>query len=187
MELLFLPVHEPITGHDLGTLHKQERKQENRDQDLSISGSEVCLVDPPGNGTNVPLFILHDRLASLELLPECNNHIRSLLALPFLSFLDFVDLFLFLLLRAKFLHELGKHTIVGHELSVSSAFHDLAVGDRINVVDLGKEVQSVGDKDLGSAFGVVHEHLLEHRSSDVGIQSGEGILKVFGKSRMYRQ
>ena len=34
----------------------------------------------------------------------------------------------------------------------------------------------MGDEDLGSTFGVVHEHLLEHRPSNMGIQSRERIL-----------
>jgi len=86
VELLFLPEHEPITGHDLSTLHQQEREQENGDQDVSVSGAEVRLVDLPGNGTNVPFFILHDRLALLELLLEGGDHVRAVVTLPFLDF-----------------------------------------------------------------------------------------------------
>jgi hypothetical protein len=37
----------------------------------------------------------------------------------------------------------------------------------------------VGDEDLGPASGVTHEHPLEHRPADVGIQSGKGNLKAF--------
>ena len=40
----------------------------------------------------------------------------------------------------------------------------------------------MGDEDLGSTFGVVHEHLLEHRPSNVGIQSRERILEDFCQS-----
>ena len=69
--------------------------------------------------------------------------------------------------------------MVGHELNVGSALHDLAVRDCVNVVDLGAEVQSVGDEDLGPALGVAHEYSLEHRPPNVGIQSGQGILKAF--------
>jgi len=72
--------------------------------------------------------------------------------------------------------------MVGHELGVRSALLDLAVGDSINVVDLGEEVQSVGNENLGSTFGVIHEHLLEHCLSDMGIQSGKGILKAVCQS-----
>ena len=68
--------------------------------------------------------------------------------------------------------------MVGHELDVGSALHDLSVHDGVNVVDLGEEVQGVGDENLGSAFEVIHEHSLEYCPPDVGIESGKGILKV---------
>jgi len=59
--------------------------------------------------------------------------------------------------------------VVGHEVGIGSTLLDLTVGNRINIVDLGKEVKGVGDKDLGSARDVVYENLLEYRLSDVGI------------------
>lgn len=59
--------------------------------------------------------------------------------------------------------------MVGHEFGIGSALLDLTIGNGINIVDLGKEVKSVGDKDLGSARDVVYENLLEYRLSDVGI------------------
>ena len=61
-------------------------------------------------------------------------------------------------------------------------FLDPAVGDRINVVDLRKEVESVGDEDLGLTLGVVRENLLERRLSDMGVRSGEGVLNPFRRS-----
>ena len=102
MKLLFLPEYEPITGYDLRTLHQQEREQENGDHDVSVPSSEVRLIDLPGDSTNVPFFILHDRLALLELFPESGNCVRALFTFPFLLLLDFirdfVGLFFFLLL-----------------------------------------------------------------------------------------
>ena len=61
---------------------------------------------------------------------------------------------------------------------VSPVLHDLTFGNSVDVVDLGKEVKSVGDEDLGSTFGVIQEHLLEHRLPNMGIQSGKGVLKT---------
>ena len=69
--------------------------------------------------------------------------------------------------------------MVGHELRIGSTLHDPTVGDRIYVVDVGKEVQSVGDEDLGSAFGVIQKYLLKHRPSDVGVESRQRVLKAF--------
>lgn len=54
--------------------------------------------------------------------------------------------------------------------------HDPTLGNGVNVVDLGEEVKSVGDKDLCSTFRVIQEHLLEHRLPNMGIQGRKGIL-----------
>jgi hypothetical protein len=180
VELLFLPEHGPITGHDLSTLHQQESEHESGDQDVSVPRGGVFLVGFPGYNTDVPLFLLHDRLALLVLFLEVSR-IRAIFVLLFLHHLDsilgFVRFVFLLLFRAEFFHEFGEDATVGHELDVGSALHDLSIGDGVNVVDLGEEVQSVGDEDLGPAFGVIHEHSLEHRPADVGIQSGKGILR----------
>ena len=53
--------------------------------------------------------------------------------------------------------------VVFHQLSVSTALHDLTVGNSENAVDLGEEVQSVGDENPGLTVGVIHKHLVEHR------------------------
>ena len=49
------------------------------------------------------------------------------------------------------------------QLSVSTALHDLTVCDSENAVDLGEEVQSMGDENPGLTVGVIHKHLVEHR------------------------
>ena len=90
VELVFLLVHEPITGHDLSTLQEHERKEENGDHDVSSSGGEVSPVDLPSDDPNVPSLILHDGLALLVLLLECSNGLGSFVALPFFLFLDFL-------------------------------------------------------------------------------------------------
>jgi len=187
VELLFLPEHEPVAGHDLSTLHQQEREYENGGQDDTVSGSKVGLVDLPGDSTDTPFFLLHDRLALLVLFLQGGNRTRSFLTLPFRCFAfsrGFVDIFylLLLLLRTELFQELGEDPIVRHELCVGSALHNLTVGNRVDVIDLRKEVQRVGDEDLGPTFGVVHEHLLEHRPPDMRIQSRKGILKVLCQS-----
>ena len=69
--------------------------------------------------------------------------------------------------------------VVCHQLSVGAALHDLTVCDGENVVDLGEEVQSVGDENLGLTVGVIHKHLVEHRFPDMGIERGKGVLEVF--------
>jgi hypothetical protein len=101
VELLFLPGHEPIAGHDLRTLHEQEGEQESGDQDVSIPGGEVLLVGFPGDSADVPFLLLHDRLALLELFLEVSR-VGALLVLLFLHHLDsilgFVRFVLLLLL-----------------------------------------------------------------------------------------
>ena len=94
VELVFLPVHEPITGHDLSTLQEHERKEENGDHDVSSSGGEVSPVDLPSDGTNVSFFILHDRFALLVLFSECGDGLSSFVAFPFSLFLDFLSEFI---------------------------------------------------------------------------------------------
>jgi hypothetical protein len=64
--------------------------------------------------------------------------------------------------------------VVGHEHDVGSALHDLSVGDRVDVVDLGGKCKAWVTRILVRPSGVTHEHPLEHRPADVGIQSGEG-------------
>ena len=82
VELLFLPEHEPIVGHDLSTLHQQEGEQESGDQDVSIPGGEVLLVCFSCDSADVPLFFLHDRLALLVLFLE----VSRIRAFSFFSF-----------------------------------------------------------------------------------------------------
>lgn len=94
LELSFLPVHKPITGHDLSTLQEHERKEESRDHDVSSSGGEVSPVDLPGDGTNVSFFLLHDRLSLLVLLPECGDGLGSFTVFPVYLFLDFLREFI---------------------------------------------------------------------------------------------
>jgi hypothetical protein len=104
VELLFLPEHEPITGHDLSTLYQQGGEHASGDQDVSISGGEVLLVGLPCDGADVPFLLLHDRLALLVLFLEVSR-VGALLVLFFLhhldSTLDFVRFVLLLLFRAK--------------------------------------------------------------------------------------
>lgn len=75
-------------------------------------------------------------------------------------------------------HELREDTTVDHELSVGSVLHDLTIINHTDIVDPGKEVQSVGGEDLGLTFRVIHKNPLKHGLCDTGIQCGKGILEV---------
>jgi hypothetical protein len=77
VELLILPEHEPIIGHDLSTLYQQERKQKSGNHDGSVSGEYVLIVDLPGHRASVPFLVLHDHFVLLVLFLEGSSRFKT--------------------------------------------------------------------------------------------------------------